>query len=62
VAERLRGHVRWFSRQKLYGRIQCGHGLPDIFAQVGDPHGVEGVHELDEGVWNSALGKRQRDP
>ena len=49
MAERLRGRIKWFSHQKRYGRIQRGHGLPDIFVQIGDFQDIEGVHELEDG-------------
>jgi len=49
MSERLRGYIRWFSHQKRYGRIQRGHGLPDIFVQIEDLKDVEGVHGLEDG-------------
>jgi cold shock protein len=48
MSERLRGHIRWFSHQKRYGRIQRGSGHPDIFVQIGDFQEAEDIQELED--------------
>ena len=50
MSERLRGHIRWFSHQKRYGRIERGPGLSDVFVQIEDLTDIEGIHELEDGV------------
>lgn len=50
MPERLRGHIRWFSHQKRYGRIERGPGLSDVFVQIEDMTDTEGIHELEDGA------------
>jgi cold shock CspA family protein len=50
MPERLRGHIRWFSHQKRYGRIQRGPGLSDVFVQIEDLTDIEGLHKLEDGA------------
>jgi cold shock CspA family protein len=49
MSERLRGHIRWFSHQKRYGRIELGPGLSDAFLRTEDLAGIE-IHELEDGA------------
>jgi cold shock CspA family protein len=50
MPEWLRGHIRWFSHQKRYGRIVRGPGLSDVFVQIEDLTDIEGIHELEDGT------------
>jgi CspA family cold shock protein len=49
MGERIKGHIKWFSRMKRYGFIQCENGTNDVFVHANEFQSRDDVLWLKEG-------------
>ena len=47
--ERVKGHVKWFDRQKCYGFIQRDDGCHDVFVHMNEFRSTEDAYWVREG-------------
>ena len=61
-AERVRGRVKWFSRERRFGFIQRDDGLRDVFVRIGEFYSPADVYWVRDGAaWSLRSGRRQED-
>jgi CspA family cold shock protein len=49
VIERVKGHIKWFNRQKRYGFIRRDEGLQDVFVHLNEFRSRVDAHWLRDG-------------